>query len=348
MIQRRKTRTISVGKVKVGNGNPVSVQSMCNTKLSDVDRTISQINALEDAGCEIIRVAVPTLSDVAFLKHIRPDIQIPLVADIHFDHRIAIACAPFVDKLRINPGNIGDEKKVRAVVNAAKEHSIPIRVGVNGGSLRKDLLQAYGNTPRAMVQGALENIRILEDLDFYDIIVSLKTSEVMRTMQAYELLAETVEYPFHLGITESGTLSSGTIKSSVGLGILLAKGLGDTLRVSLTADPIEEVRVGFDILASLGLRHRGREFVSCPTCGRTEIDLVKLALEVERATAGVTKPIKIAVMGCVVNGPGEAQDADIAVVGAKGEGFLYKKGTLLRKVPERDIVNSLLEEIDKL
>jgi (E)-4-hydroxy-3-methylbut-2-enyl-diphosphate synthase len=348
MIDRRKTRTVKVGKVKIGGSNPISVQSMCNTKLSDTKGTLAQIHALEDAGCEIIRVAVPTVGDVKYLKEIKDNIKIPLVADIHFDHRIALECAQYVDKLRINPGNIGGMDNVKAVVEKAKEYSLPIRIGVNGGSLRKDLITKYGNTPRAMVEGALEHIKLLEDNDFQDIMISLKASEVNKTVEAHELLAEKVDYPFHIGITESGTLKGGTIKSSVGLGILLAKGLGDTLRVSLTADPVEEIGVGFEILKSLGLRRFGREFVSCPTCGRTEIDLVSLAKKVEEATAKVTKPIKIAVMGCVVNGPGEAADADIAVVGSVGAGFLYQKGKLLRKVPEDELIDALLEEIEKI
>ena len=346
MINRRRTRTVDVGNMKIGGDSQISIQSMCNTKISDIDATLDQIARLKEAGCEIVRLAIPTLKDVEHLRKIREKTDIPLVADIHFDHRIAIASAPYVDKLRINPGNIGDDTKVRLVVEAAKKYSLPIRIGVNGGSLKKELVTKHGNTPEAMVESAMENIRLLEKNDFFDIIVSLKASDVQKTVRAYELLAEKVEYPFHIGITEAGTKESGTIKSSVGLGILLAKGFGDTLRVSLTADPVEEVKVARGILQTLGLRRYGREIVSCPTCGRTEIDLVRLASEVEKATENIKRPIKIAVMGCVVNGPGEASDADIAVVGTKDAGFICRKGRLIRKVQENMIIDELLKEID--
>lgn len=348
MVERRKTREVLVGNVKVGGNSPITVQSMCNTKTADVKSTVSQILALESEGCEIIRVAVPDMESAKALGDIKKDINIPLVADIHFDYRIALESAKHVDKLRINPGNIGDETKTKAVIDAAIDREIPIRIGINLGSLEKDILFQMGATHKAMVESAMRHIKILEDNEFYNTIVSLKASDVPRTVKAYELLAEKCDYPLHIGVTEAGTAFSGTIKSSVGLGVLLSEGLGDTLRVSLTADPIEEIRVGKDILASLGIRQFGRKFVSCPTCGRTQVDIISLAKKVEVATRIVKKPITIAVMGCVVNGPGEAKDADVAVVGGNKCLALYKKGKFIRNIPEKEVTKELLDEIDKI
>jgi (E)-4-hydroxy-3-methylbut-2-enyl-diphosphate synthase len=346
-ITRKKTRHVKVGNVTIGGNAPVSVQSMCNTDTSDAKSTINQIHELEDAGCEIVRVAVPDEKSAKSLREIKENITIPLVADIHFDYRLALLSAGHVDKLRINPGNIGDSDKVKAVVNAAKDHSLPIRIGVNLGSLEKPLLKKYGPTPKAMVESALNEVRLLESLDFYDIVISLKASDVLTTIQAYELISQKVNYPLHLGVTEAGTIFSGTVKSSIGIGSLLAKGIGDTIRVSLTADPVEEVKAGFEILKSLGLR-QGITIISCPTCARASIDVISLAKKVEDSTFDLRKPLKIAVMGCYVNGPGEAKHADIGVAGYNKQGFLFRKGKIIGKVPETKIVDTLLEEINKL
>ncbi len=346
MIQRRKTRRIEVGDIAIGGDSLISVQSMTNTDTRDVESTVTQIHRLESAGCEIVRIAVPDTEAADKVAAIKKRTTIPIIADIHFDYRLALKSLDGgVDCLRINPGNIGSREKVAKVVAAAKDRGVPIRIGVNAGSLEKGLEEKMGSTPAAMVESAKRHIGILEDLQFFDIKISLKASEVLETLEAYRMLAKEVDYPFHIGISEAGTLASGTIKSSVGLGILLSEGLGDTLRVSLSADPVEEVRVGFGILKSLGLRERGINLTSCPTCSRQEINVISLAREVEEALATVKVPLHVAVMGCVVNGPGEAKKADIAVCGGKGIGVLYRNGEILRKVKREDLISELLKEI---
>lgn len=349
-IKRRKTRVVKIGNVLIGGDNPVAIQSMCNTKTSDVDATVKQILELEEAGCEIIRVAVPDMEAAEAISEIKKRIHIPLVADIHFDYRLALkAIENGVDKLRINPGNIGGEDRVKAVVEAAKAKNIPIRIGVNSGSLEKEILEKYGEvTPEGLVESALRHVRILEKLDFYDIVISIKASNVPFSLETYSLLSKEVDYPIHLGITESGTAWSGTIKSAVGIGAILAMGIGDTIRVSLTGDCVDEVRVAKAILKDLGLRKFGIEFVSCPTCGRTCIDLIGLANKVEERCKNIDKDIKVAVMGCAVNGPGEAREADIGVAGGKGYGLIFKKGEILKKLPEEELLDALMEEIEKL
>ncbi len=350
MISRRTTRKVYFAQSAVGGGAPVSVQSMTNTKTTDIKATVSQIKKLEAAGCEIIRVAVPDRESVMALAAIIKEISIPLIADIHFDYRLALgAIKQGVDGLRINPGNIGSETRIKEVVQAAGKKKIPIRIGVNSGSIEKELLKKYGQpTPEAMVESAMKHVRILENEGFYDIIISLKASDIITTITAYKLMAQKVDYPFHIGITEAGTSWSGTIKSSIGIGALLLAGLGDTLRVSLTADPVEEIRVGWKILESLQLRQRSPEIISCPGCGRTNIDLEKIANEVERRSSTINRPIKIAVMGCAVNGPGEAREADIGIAGGKGEALIFKKGKKLMKVKETELIEALFEEINKL
>ncbi|MDO4301847.1 MAG: flavodoxin-dependent (E)-4-hydroxy-3-methylbut-2-enyl-diphosphate synthase [Clostridia bacterium] len=349
-IKRRKTRAVKIGNVLIGGDNPVAIQSMCNTKTSDVEATVKQILELEEAGCEIIRVAVPDMDAAEAISEIKKHIHIPLVADIHFDYRLALkAIENGVDKLRINPGNIGGEDRVKAVVEAAKDKNIPIRIGVNSGSLEKDILEKYGEvTPEGLVESALRHVRILEKLDFYDIVISIKASNVPFSLETYSLLSKEVDYPIHLGITESGTAWSGTIKSAVGIGAILAMGIGDTIRVSLTGDCVDEVKVAKAILKDLGLRKFGIEFVSCPTCGRTCIDLIGLANKVEERCKNINKNIKVAVMGCAVNGPGEAREADIGVAGGKGYGLIFKKGEILKKLPENELLDALMEEIEKL
>ncbi len=347
---RRDTKGIKVGPVAIGGGEPVSVQSMTNTDTRDSAATVQQIEQLARAGCEIVRVAVPDREAAEALKGIKEQIAIPLIADIHFDHRLALlALENGVDALRINPGNIGSAEKVKAVVDRAKAKGIPIRIGVNAGSLEKELLAKYGHpTPEAMVESALRHIDILEKLNFDLIKISLKASDVPLMLQAYRLLSQRVNYPLHVGVTEAGTVTSGTIKSSVGIGTLLAEGIGDTIRVSLTGHPVHEVRVGFEILKVLGLRQKGATLISCPTCGRCEINLIPIAEQVEAKLLEVDKPLKVAVMGCVVNGPGEAREADIGIAGGKGVGLLFKKGEVIRKVKEDELVQALLEELDKL
>ena len=349
-MKRRETKQIMVGSVKVGGNAPVTVQSMTNTDTCDVNATVAQIGALESAGCEIVRVAVPTVAAADSLKAIKEAISIPLIADIHFDYRLALkAIEAGVDCLRLNPGNIGSEERIGEVVRGAGDAGIPIRIGVNAGSLEKDILEKHGHaTPEAMVESALRHIAILERLGFYDIKVSLKASDVMKTVEAYRLLADKVDYPFHIGITEAGTLFSGTVKSSVGLGILLADGLGDTLRVSLTGDPVEEVRAGWSILKAMNLRKRGVNIISCPTCGRIKLDAVKLATEIEERLAHIEEPVNVAVMGCVVNGPGEAIESDIGIAGGDGVGLLYIKGKVARKVREDDLADAVVEEVERL
>lgn len=350
MIKRKMTRQISIGDVKIGGGAPISVQSMTNTKTTDTNATVAQIKALVDAGCDIVRVAVPDMSAAENIYNIKSQVDVPLVADIHFDYRLALkAIEQGIDALRINPGNIGDEERVKAVVEAAKIRNIPIRIGVNAGSLDKKLLAKYGKvTPEALVESALEHIRILEKLNFYDIKISLKAHDVPLTLDAYRLMSETVDYPLHLGITEAGTVNTGIIKSAVGIGALLAEGIGDTFRISLTGDPVNEVKVANEILKALGLKEYGPTLISCPTCGRCNIDLPSIAEKVEQRLSGITKPIKVAVMGCVVNGPGEARDADIGIAGGKGEGLVFRKGEVINKVAEDKLVDALFEELDKL
>jgi (E)-4-hydroxy-3-methylbut-2-enyl-diphosphate synthase len=349
-IPRRKTRQISLGTVKIGWGAPVAVQSMCNTDTRDVDATLGQIRRLEAAGCEVVRVAVPDEDAAKALGGIRKGTKVPLIADIHFSHALALeAVKQGADGLRINPGNIGGRDKVSEVVKACKERNLPIRIGVNAGSLEKRLLEKYGHpTPEAIVESAFGHIRILEDLDYRNIKVSLKASDVLTTVEAYRLFAKQSDYPVHIGISEAGTKHAGTIKSSVGLGILLSEGIGDTMRVSLTADPVEEVRVAYEILKSLKIRQRGVNLISCPTCGRTEIDIIGLAETVERRLAHITEPLTVAVMGCVVNGPGEAREADIGIAGGKGTGLLFKHGEIVRKFDEKDLADVLVGEVEKI
>ena len=347
---RRATKRIMVGSVPIGGGAPVVVQSMAKTLTYQVGRTVAQVKRLERAGCEIVRLAVPDERSAEALKTIRKRITIPVIADIHFDHRLALAALRAgVDGLRLNPGTIGSKEKVREVVRASCEQRVPIRIGVNSGSLEKDLLAKHGEaSAEAMVESALRHIRLLEDLGFDLIKVSLKASDVGRTVAAYRLLAEKVDYPFHAGITEAGSVSSGTVKSAVGLGILLSEGLADTVRVSLTAPPEEEVRAAYLILESLGLRSRGINFVSCPICGRAEVDMMKIVPEVEKRLAAIRVPLKVALMGCMVNGPGEAREADIGIACGRGVGILFKKGRLVRRVEEKRIVPEIIREVKKI
>lgn len=350
MAERRKTRQLNVGGVLIGGDAPIAVQSMTNTHTDDAEATLAQIRKLAAAGCDIIRCAVPDMAAAEGLKTICKESPIPVIADIHFDYKLALAAiAAGVDGLRLNPGNIGSTEKVRAVVEAAKERNIPIRIGVNAGSLPKDLLEKYGHpTAEALVEAAWRHIHILEDMDYRNIKVSLKAHDVPLTIAAYRLLASQCDYPLHVGITEAGTVNSGIIKSAVGIGALLAEGIGDTIRVSLTGDPVNEVKVAYDILKALGLREYGPTLISCPTCGRTRINLEKLALEVERRLADITEPITVAVMGCVVNGPGEAREADVGLAGGIGEGLIFRKGVILCKVPENQLVDELFIEIEKI
>ncbi len=345
-LERKKTREVKIGSLKIGGGQPVCIQSMCNTDTRDVEATVTQILALENAGCELVRVAVPDMAAADAIGEIKKKIHIPLVADIHFDYRLALRVMELgIDKVRINPGNIGDEERIRQVVTMAKEKKIPIRIGVNSGSLEKELLEKYGGvTPAGLVESALKHVRILEKYEFYDIVVSIKASDVLFSIEAYRLLSEAIPYPVHVGITEAGTPYAGTVKSAVGIGTILAMGIG----VSLTGDPVEEIRAAKEILKSLGLRKFGPELVSCPTCGRTQIDLISIANEVERRCQGLEKNIKVAVMGCVVNGPGEARDADVGIAGGKGVGLLFQKGEIIRKVPEAELVDALMQQISRL
>lgn len=349
-MERRKTRQIQVGKVKIGGDAPISVQSMTNTRTDDAAATLRQIGELAAAGCEIIRCAVPDMAAAEGLKRIVSESPIPVIADIHFDYKLALAAIDAgVDGFRLNPGNIGGNDRVAAVVDAAKKRNIPIRIGVNAGSLPKDLLEKYGHpTAEALVEAAWRHIHILEEMDYRNIKVSLKAHDVPLTVAAYRLLASQCDYPLHVGITEAGTINSGIIKSAVGIGTLLAEGIGDTIRVSLTGDPVREVKVAYDILKSLGLREYGPTLISCPTCGRTKINLEKLALEVERRLEKISEPITVAVMGCVVNGPGEAREADVGIAGGINEGLIFKKGVVLKKVPEACIIDELFAEIDKI
>ncbi len=349
-MERRKTRVLTIGSVKIGGDFPIAVQSMTNTKTEDIQATVAQIRSLADKGCEIIRCAVPTMEAAAALAEIKKQSPLPIVADIHFDYRLALqALESGVDALRLNPGNIGGRERVEAVVRAAKTRQIPIRIGVNAGSLPKDLLEQYGHpTAEAMVEAAWRHIRILEEMEYPYIAVSLKAHDVPLTLAAYRLMAMTCDYPFHVGITEAGTIRSGLIKSAVGIGTLLAEGIGDTIRISLTGDPGAEVDAGYEILKSLGLRQHGPTLVSCPTCGRTSVGLEKMAQAVEQHLATITTPISVAVMGCVVNGPGEAREADVGIAGGKGEGLLFRKGKIIRKVPEAALLPALFHEIDQI
>lgn len=348
MINRRKSKQISIGNVKIGGDAPISVQSMCNTDTRDVEKTLEQINSLTDAGCELVRLAVLDKDAAASIKELVKRSKVPLIADIHFDYRLAIECINNgIQALRLNPGNIGNLENIKKVVNLAKQQQIPIRIGINSGSLEKEFEDEEIDLPKKMVKSAMKHIKILEDLDFDLIKISLKSSDVLTTIEAYKLIAEQIEYPLHLGVTEAGTLKAGLVKSSVGLGSLLSLGIGDTIRVSLTENPTEEVFAGFEILKSLGLRQKGVNFVSCPTCGRCQIDLINLAKQVEEKFKNLDKPITIATMGCPVNGPGEAKHADFGVAGAIKEGYIFKKGTVIAKVPENEIIQKLDEIIKK-
>ncbi len=348
MAGREKTKEVRIGDVLIGGGRPILIQSMTNTKTEDVDATVRQIRALTDAGCDIIRCAVPTMEAAQALGEIKKQISIPLVADIHFDYRLAVAAIENgADKIRINPGNIGGKENVREIVKAAKERTIPIRVGVNSGSLEREIVERDGGvTPEGLVESALRQTAMIEDMGYDNLVISIKASDVMLCVEAHRLLSEKTDHPLHVGITEAGTLFEGSIKSSVGLGIILSEGIGDTIRVSLTGDPLKEVQAAKTILRTLRLRKGGIEVVSCPTCGRTEIDLISLANEVEKMTEDLPLSLKVAVMGCVVNGPGEAKEADIGIAGGKGEGLLIKKGKVIRKVPEQDLLAALREELE--
>lgn len=348
---RDHTKTIKIGDRFIGSGHPILIQSMCNTKTEDISATVDQIKRLELAGCDIIRVAVPTMEAAVALSGIKKKIHIPLVADIHFDYRLALAAIENgADKIRINPGNIGDSTKVRLVVERAKEYGIPIRIGVNSGSLEKALIEKYGGvTAEGIVESALDKVKMIEDMGYDNLVISIKSSDVMMCVKAHELIASRTPYPLHVGITEAGTLTSGNIKSSVGLGIILHQGIGDTIRVSLTGDPVEEIKSAKLILRTLGLRKGGVEVVSCPTCGRTRIDLISLANQVETMVSEFDNlDVKVAVMGCVVNGPGEAREADIGVAGGVGEGLLIKKGQIIRKVPEEELLSALHAELEAI
>ena len=346
-MHREHTKVVKIGDKVIGGGNPVLIQSMTNTRTEDVAATVEQIHRLEAAGCEIIRCTVPTQEAAEAIREIKKQISIPLVADIHFDYKMAIAAIENgADKIRINPGNIGGRDRVEAVVMAAKERNIPIRVGVNSGSLEKELVEKYhGVTAEGIVESALDKVCMIEEMDYDNLVVSIKSSDVLMCVKAHEMLAEKTAYPLHVGITESGTVTSGNIKSSIGLGIILYEGIGDTIRVSLTGDPVEEIKSAKLILRTLGLRKGGIEVVSCPTCGRTRIDLISLANQVENMVQDIPLDLKVAVMGCVVNGPGEAKEADIGIAGGIGEGLLIKKGEIIRKVPEERLLETLREEL---
>ena len=346
-MYRNLTKEVSIGNVKIGGENPVAIQSMTNTRTENVDATVEQILRLEAAGCEIIRCAVPTMEAAEALREIKKRIHIPLVADIHFDYRLAIASIENgADKIRINPGNIGSPERVKAVVDKAKEHQIPIRVGVNSGSLEKHLLEKYGGvTAQGIVESALDKVHMIEDMGYDNLVVSIKSSDVLMCVEAHELIAKQCSYPLHVGITESGTVYSGNVKSCVGVGIILHEGIGNTIRVSLTGDPVEEIRTAKLILKTLGLRKGGIEVVSCPTCGRTKIDLIGLAGQVEKMVEDIPLDIKVAVMGCAVNGPGEAKEADIGIAGGVGEGLLIKKGQIVKKVKEEELLSTLRQEL---
>lgn len=346
----KNSKVVDVGGVKMGGDNPVRIQSMTNTKTEDVKATVAQILRLEEAGCELVRCTVPTMEAACALKEIKKQIHIPLIADIHFDYKLAIAAIENgADKIRINPGNIGSNEKVKAVVDAAKKANIPIRIGVNSGSLEKDKIEKYGGvTAEGITESALEKIKLIEDMGYDNLVVSIKSSDVLMSIKAHELIAKSTKHPIHVGITEAGTVWAGNIKSAIGIGIILHEGIGDTIRVSLTGDPVEEIYSAKLILKTLGLRKDGVTVVSCPTCGRTNVDLISLANKVEEMVRDIDKPIKVAVMGCVVNGPGEAREADLGIAGGIGEGLLFKKGEIIKKVPEEDLLKELKVELDKL
>ena len=350
MTQREQTKVVQIGDRKIGGGNPIAIQSMTNTKTEDIDATVKQILALEKAGCDIIRCAVPTMEAAKALAKIKQQIHIPLVADIHFDYRLAIAAMENgADKIRINPGNIGSKERVQAVVDTAKERNIPIRVGVNSGSLEKEIVEKYGQvTAEGLVESALDKVAMIEEMGYDNLVISIKSSDVLMCIKAHELIAKQTNYPLHVGVTESGSLIAGNIKSAIGLGNILYQGIGDTIRVSLTGDPTEEIRTAKLILKTLGLRKGGVTVVSCPTCGRTQIDLIGLAGKVEKMVSDLDLDIKVAVMGCVVNGPGEAKEADLGIAGGKGEGLLIKKGEVIAKVPEDQLLDALKTELDKI
>lgn len=349
-MQRQLKKEVKIGSIKIGGTNPIAVQTMLNVPVKDIAGNVAQAERVAKAGCQIVRVTVPTPADAAVVAAIKEKVDIPVVADIHFDYRAALAALDAgADKIRINPGNIGGDDRVKAVVDACREHKVPIRIGVNGGSLEKDLLAKYGRvTPEALVESALRHVRLLEKFDFTEICISVKSSDVPLNMAAYRLLHEKVDYPLHLGVTEAGTPTMGLLKSAIGIGGLLCEGIGDTMRVSLTADPVEEVYAAKRILQACGIRRSGVNLVSCPTCGRTAYDMIPIAEELERRLADCKKNITVAVMGCVVNGPGEASAADIGVAGGKGEGMIFRKGKILYKVPQEKLVDALMEEIKKL
>ena len=349
-MERKITKQVKVGDVLIGGGAPISVQSMLNKPAEDIDGSVKQALELQKAGCNIIRAAVPNKEAVKLIEALKKNLSVPVVADIHFDYRLALECAAAgVDKIRINPGNIGSDDRVKAVADACRQRNIPIRIGVNSGSVEKEILAKYGSpVPEALVESALYHASLLEKFDFDDIVISIKSSNVENTVKAYSLASEKCDYPLHVGVTEAGTSRMGIVKSSIGIGSLLLKGIGDTIRVSLTDSPVKEVAAGYDILKAVGLKKDAVQIVSCPTCGRTKIDLISLANEVESALASCTKPIKVAVMGCVVNGPGEAREADIGIAGGDGCAVLFKKGEILKKVPESEVVSALLSEIEKM
>jgi (E)-4-hydroxy-3-methylbut-2-enyl-diphosphate synthase len=349
-MKRRFSRQINIGGVKVGGEAPVVVQSMTNTPTQDVAATVKQIDRLARAGCELVRLAVPDMEAASALKEIKSQVSIPIIADIHFDYKLALAAIENgVNGLRLNPGNIGGKKKIQEIVAAARNCSIPIRIGVNAGSLGRALLKKYNHpTPEAMAESAMSHVKLLEDLDFNLIKISLKSSDVLQTISAYRLLSQQVDYPLHLGVTEAGTLISGTVKNSIGIGLLLLEGIGDTIRVSLTHDPVDEVRVAYEILKASGLRKRGAEIISCPTCGRCKIDLFRLVEKIEDDLSNIITPIKVAIMGCVVNGPGEAREADIGIACGQGHGTLFKKGRVIKKVSEQDLARTLTKEVRRM
>lgn len=349
MLKRKKTKVIKIGDVLIGGDNPIRVQSMTKTDAEDVKGTLKQIKSLKEVGCEIVRVAIPDENAVEAFRRIKKDSPLPIVADIHFNYRLALKAIEYgADGIRINPGNIGGKERMKEIAKLAKERGIPIRIGVNSGSIEKNIISKYGSaTTPALVESVMNNVKLLEDYDFHDIKISVKASDVGRTVSAYRKISELTDYPLHIGITESGTLFSGTVKSSIGIGILLYEGIGDTIRVSLSAPPEEEVKVGWEILKALGLRKKGIEIIACPTCGRLEVDLLPIVSEIEKRILSIDKEMKIAIMGCVVNGPGEARESDLALVCGKGVGLIYKNGKLLRKVKEKDMVAEFLVEIEK-
>lgn len=350
MIQRRKTRQVTVGNVKIGGDAGISVQSMLSKPADNIEANIEQAKELEKAGCQIIRAAVPTVENVKLIEKLKENVSVPIVADIHFDYKIALACADAgVDKIRINPGNIGSEDRVKAVANACANKNIPIRVGVNSGSTEKELIKKYGApTPQAMAESAMNHVKLLEKYDFNDVVISIKSSNVQNMIECYNIVSGMCDYPLHLGVTEAGTERMATIKSSMGIGSLLFNGIGDTIRVSITGDPVREVYAGFDILKAAGIKKDCPQIVSCPTCGRTKIDLISIANEVEEKLRDCKKPITVAIMGCVVNGPGEAKEADIGIAGGIGEGLIFKRGEVVRKVKENELVDELMREIERL